>query len=254
MTDIHTNSFQDQVILITGSSRGIGRGLALAFAKSGAKIIINYSQSKKDALEIISEIEENNGSALAIKADVSNIKEVGSMFRQIIKKHGHIDILINNAGAIFENTDWTKHNNKNWDKTVAVNLTGVFNCIRSVAPIMIQQQSGKILNISSLRSILGATDIVAYAATKAGVDNLTKSYAKILSPHINVNSLVLSRINCGMNNITCPTDIKNLSSQNLIKRLGNTDDVFNAASFLVSPRSSFITGQILIVDGGASLI
>jgi len=249
-----TAYFKNKIILITGSARGIGHHLALEFGKLQATIIVNFSKSKTEALNTVTKIEQNGGKAIIIKANVSKIQDVKSMCRQIIKKCGRVDILINNAGAVFEDMDWTKHDHKNWDKTIAVNLTGVFNCILAVAPIMIKQKSGKILNISSLRSILGATDIIAYAAAKAGVNNLTKSYAKILSPYINVNSLVLGKINYGINQITDQKTTKKLFANNLMKRLGNQDDVFNATSFLTSFQSDFITGQTLVVDGGASLI
>jgi len=238
--DIH---FKDKVVLISGSSRGIGRHLAIEFGKLHAIVIVNYLKSKRKALKIVREINENGGRASAIKADVSKIKEVKTMCQRIMDNHSAIDILINNAGGVFENIDWTKHNSNSWSKTIDVNLTGVFNCIHTIAPIMISQKSGRILNISSLRSMLGATDIVAYAAAKAGANNLTKSYAKILGPNVNVNSLVLGRID---NDNEVPTE-------NLIGRSGNYKDVFSTVSFLTSPESDFITGQTLVVDGGASL-
>ena len=245
--------FKDKVILITGSSRGIGHHLARAFGGLQATIIVNFSKSKKEALATVEEIKRNGGKAMAIKANVSKSQDVEAMCRQIIEKYSRIDILINNAGGVFEDKDWTKHDSNNWNKTIDVNLTGVFNCIRAIAPIMINQESGKILNISSLRSILGATDIVAYAAAKAGVNNLTKSYAKILGPYINVNSLVLGRINSDASRTTDGGGVQKISTENLVKRLGEQNDVFNAVSFLISSGSDFITGQTLVVDGGAGL-
>jgi len=243
---LRTNTyFHNKTILITGSSRGIGQYMAQRFAALGSIIIVNYSQSAADAYTTVSTIEKQGGQAVAIKANISDRDMVESMYSQILSKYGHLDILINNAGAVFKGDDWTK--------TIATNLTGTYNCLHAAMPIMKNQESGKILNISSLRSILGATDIAAYAAAKAGVDNLTKSFAKILSPYVNVNSLVLGRIDGGMNQIKDNQTKNELANTNLLKRLGSLQDVFQTAKFLVSNKSSFITGQSIILDGGASL-
>lgn len=251
--DTFNQHFKNLVILITGSSHGIGKVMALNFAKLGAIVIINYHQSKKEAIETLKEITDQGGKAVIIKADISKSKEVRSMVKQIIKSNHRIDILINNAGGVTENSDWTKQTQTDWEKTISLNLTGCFNCLSIIGPIMLKQKFGKIINISSLRSILGAKDLVAYSASKAGVDNLTKSFAKILCPFVTVNCIAPSRMNCGMGKMKNINDVKNSKKTNLLNKLGNPLDVFYAAKFLSSPESDFITGQTLILDGGSSL-
>ena len=245
--------FKNSVILITGSSHGLGKILAINFAKLGAVVIINYYHSKEKALETLNEITNFGGKAIIIKTDISKLKNVQFMANKIIKTYHKIDILINNAGGVFENSDWTKHNQSDWEKTISLNLTGSFNCLSVIGQTMLKQKSGKIVNISSLRSILGANDVVAYSASKAGVNNLTKSFAKILSPHVNVNTIVPGRINIGVGLIKNILDSKNTKKTNLLKRLCSPIDIFNVTKFLCSTESEFITGQTIIVDGGTSL-
>lgn len=245
--------FINKVIIITGSSRGIGKEIAINMAKKGAVVIVNYLKSHKEANDLVKIINKKNiGSAVAFKADITKKKMVLLMYNKILKIYGKIDILINNAGGDFGNDGFDK-NNKKWNKNIAVNLTGVYNCMSLISPIMIKQKSGNILNISSLRSFLGAKDIVGYAAAKAGVDNLTKSYAKILAPFVNVNSVALGMMKIGINQFVDEKIIKEKSSKNLMQRIGKKEDVINVVEFFISNKSNFITGQTLIVDGGAIL-
>jgi 3-oxoacyl-[acyl-carrier protein] reductase len=245
--------FQNKIILITGAGKGIGRELAIFLSKNNnSRIIINYSKSKNQAVNTVKEISKLGGQAIAIRADISKRNDVLKMVNKTIKRFGRIDILINNAGIV-EANDWKNISDKEWQRVVDVNLKGTFECSRAAGQIMLRQKHGKIINISSLRGILGASDIIAYSTAKAGVINLTKSFAKALAPYVNVNCLVLGRMNIGMNRTDDKKLIKDFAGETLVKRMGSIDDIIASVDFLTSDKSSFITGQTLIVDGGASL-
>lgn len=230
---LNENQFINKIILITGSSQGIGKELAVKFADKKAKLIINYSRSASKALNIFKTIKKLSPDSILIKADVSKLKEVEKMFKKIIQKFGRVDILINNAGIVCEHSNFLKTSQKEWQRTIDVNLTGTYNCLRTAAPYFLKQRKGKILNISSLRSLYGASDIIAYSASKAGVDNLTKSFAKIFGADIMVNSLLLGRMNLGMSQTS---DSK--------KNLVDFNKFFNQVATLVSDKSK-LTGQII---------
>jgi len=237
-------NFKDKIVLITGASRGIGAGLALAFAEKKARIVINFLSSKKEAQILSKKIKNLGTDFLLVKADISHRKEVEKVLDSVLKKFGRIDILINNAGIVTGSSDWRKISEKDWRRTLDVNLKGVFECCRAFGRIMLKQKYGKIVNISSLRGIFGGSEVIAYAASKAGVENLTKSFAKALAPFINVNCLTLGRINLGMG---CA--LKNRGDKNVRK----IENVVNKIFFLVSDKSKHITGQTLFLDGRKSL-
>jgi 3-oxoacyl-[acyl-carrier protein] reductase len=240
-----------KIILITGASRGMGALLAKHFAKSGFVVIANYLNSKHSIKKLENEIRNLGGEILTIKADVSSKKEVKKMVKIILKKYSRIDFLINNAGQASKFDDWKKINKKSFQEIINVNTYSVLNVTQEIAPLM---KNGSILNISSVRGLLGAKDIVDYSVSKAGVINLTKSLAKILSPNIRVNCLVLGRMNLGMSAVRSKLDYRKFSKKNLMKRMGNFEDISQATDFLIGEKSSFITGQTIVVDGGASLI
>jgi len=243
--------FKNKVVLITGASQGIGQGLALAFAKHQAKIIVNYHKSKSKANKLTQTINQNHSQALAIKADVSKQKQVNVLIKKSLKQFKTIDILVNNACAIYQPTNWQKTSASNFNKTLAVNLTGVFNLIQAVAPIMLKQQSGKIINISSTAGILGRIQAPAYSAAKAGVINLTKAFAKELAPHINVNCIAPGPVKTGWHP---PATIRKIQPLIPLKKLAKIKDVVNSTLFLASDQASHITGHTLILDGGFSLV
>ena len=252
---LSNNNFKDQVILVTGASHGIGKGCALKFASEGAIVIVNYLKSKKAANEVVKTIEQSQkGQAIAIKADVSKINQVNRMVKQIIKKFHRIDILINNAGIVYEPADWKNISSSNWEKTFATNLSGTFNCIKAVAPIMLKQKKGKILNISSTSGLFGNTYSPAYTASKAGVINLTQAFAKEMAPYINVNSVAPGWTNTRWHKYKDKKYKQGVIDNTPLKRIGEIDDITNTIEFLISEKSNFITGQTLIVDGGATLI
>jgi 3-oxoacyl-[acyl-carrier protein] reductase len=252
---VKNNEFKNKVILVTGSSHGIGKGIALNLSKKGAIVIINYLKSKKAANEIVKKInQQKKGIAIAIKADVSKINSVYKMTKQIIKKFNRIDILINNAGIVYEPADWKHISPLNWDKTIATNLTGVFNCLKTIAPIMIKQKQGKIVNISSTTGFFGNTYSPAYTVSKSGVINLTQAFAKELAPYINVNSVAPGWTNTRWHKYKEAKYQQEIINNTPLKKISQIADVVNAVEFLISEKSNFITGQTLIVDGGATLV
>lgn len=244
---------KNRVALITGSGRGIGRGIALEFAKQGANVVVNYLHSEKDAKETVKQIKKLGSEAFAVKADVSKIDEVSSMVKMVVEKFGRIDILINNAGVITRPGDYKNMTEVDFNKTIDVNLKGTYNCIKAIIPIMKKQKSGRIINIGSVFGILGAAPVAAYCAAKAGVINLTKSLAKELAPDILVNCVAPGTIDTDMTRAGGEELIKHISENTPLKRMGKPEEVAKAVLFLASDDSSFITGHILVVDGGYSL-
>ena len=244
---------KDKVILITGSSRGIGRILAKEFAMLGCQVIINYHTNKKAALETVKEIKEYSTKYLPnpmiIKADVSNENDVIRMITEIITKYGRIDILVNNAG-IYKNAISWKMKREDWDKVLAVNLTGPFLCIKHVLPIMRRNRWGRIINISSVLGQIGAVGGCNYATSKSGLFGLTKSIAKEVARfNITVNCIVLGYFKCGMG-LEMPKKIIDWVIENTpLKRLGNPKEIAELAVFLCNG-ADYITGQIIHINGG----
>lgn len=246
--------FQNKVVLITGASRGIGRGLALAFGKRKAKVVVNYLKSKKEAKKVTDQIKKLNGQAVAVKADVSKRKDVDKMVKKVLKEFDRIDVLINNTGVVHKPADWRKVSEANFRKTWEVNLTGTFNCIKEVAPIMLKQKSGKIVNIASLAGVNpGGARAPAYTAAKAGVINLTKAFAQELAPCINVNAVAPSWVRTDWHIRKGKRFFKMVEKVVPMKRIAEIEDIVQAVFFLVSDKANFITGQTLIIDGGVSL-
>jgi len=243
---------ENKVAVITGASRGIGKAIAVALAREKMNVVVNYSCSKDQANSVVSRINEFS-KAIAIKADVSKSEEVLRMKDEVLEIFGRVDVIVNNAGAILRPADWQTVTDNIWNKTIDINLKGVFNCIRFFAPILLNQKHGKIINITSTYGILGAAPVVAYTAAKAGVINLTRSFAKELAPHVNVNAIAPGNIDTSMTRRAGDEFIDSVIADTPLKRLGLPEDIANTASFLASSKSDFITGQIISVDGGHSL-
>ena len=244
----------DKVALITGASRGIGSAIAKKFSQEGAKVIINYNQSKKEAINLEKDLQKQGVEVISLKADVSNTEEIAFMIEEIVKRFGRIDILVNNAGILFSATfDATTENI--WDKTMDINLKGAFLCCKEVVPIMLKHGKGKIINISSIcglaeRSALRNT---AYVVSKAGLIGLTRSLAVNLGPKINVNAICPGLTETDMVNALGEKRVKAGVDESILKRIGKPEDIANAALFLASSESDFITGEILAVSGGRGL-
>ena len=241
---------KDKVVIITGSSRGIGKATALVFAKEGAKVVINYKKSKKEAGDLADKIGKNK--CICVQADVSDEKDVKGLVEETVKTFGKIDILVNNAGEIIRPGDW-KTDLATWNKTIGINLTGVWLMIREVAPIMQKQKSGVIINLTSTVGILGVAPVLSYSAAKNGVIALTKAFAKELAPNIRVNAVAPSNVMTDMTIGAGEELIKRMKEQTLLKRIAEPEELARPILFLASDDASYITGHILVVDGGYSL-
>jgi len=243
---------QGKIALITGGGTGIGRAIALSFAREGAGVAVNYSRSEKEATATAEEIRDLGAPALAVKADVSQDAQVREMVDKVMKECGRLDILVNSAGTttFVEMADLEGLTEEIWDSNLAVNLKGTFFCCRAAAHAMKSGDGGNIINISSIAGTTGIGSSMAYCASKAGVICLTKSLARTLAPEIQVNTIapgfVISRWTADW-----PEFRETNEEATPLKRVATPADVAEAALFLV--RSDFVTGQAIIVDGGKSL-
>lgn len=239
-----------KVALITGASKGIGRSIAIELAKTGISTAINYYSSDEKAKELFEEIRSFNKNANIYKADVSNEYEVSTMIHKIESDFGKIDIAVNNAG-ISQIGLFTDMTSKELDRMIGVNLIGAMNVCKAVLPGMIHYKKGCIINISSMWGEVGASCEVVYSATKAGLIGFTKALAKEVAPSgIRVNCISPGIIDTDMNAELSQSDIDDLINDIPLKRIGMPDDISNAVKFLVSDSASYITGQILSVNGG----
>ena len=239
-----------KTVVITGASKGIGANMAIRFAEKGYNVVMNYNNSVQSALILQRSLKESGYSVIAYKANVKNRLEVDLMIKEAIYRFGSIDVLINNAG-ISNQSLITDLSEQDWNDIIGVNLTGVFNCTQAVLPHMINQKSGKIINISSMWGEVGASCEVAYSASKAGVIGFTKALAKEVGPSgITVNCITPGLIETSMNQELTVDAISAIVESTPIGRIGSTEDVATAALFLASDESQFITGQVLGVNGG----
>lgn len=239
-----------KTVLITGASKGIGATMAIRFAEKGYNVIMNYNNSVQSAVLLQKSLKESGYNVIAYKANVKNRLEVDLMVKEAIYRFGSIDILINNAG-ISNQSLITDLSEQEWYDVIGVNLTGVFNCTQAVLPHMINQKSGSILNISSMWGEVGASCEVAYSAAKAGVIGFTKALAKEVGPSgINVNCITPGLIDTAMNQNLAIEDVSAIIDDTPLGRIGTTNDVADAAIYLTSNEASYITGQVLGVNGG----
>ncbi|GFE69146.1 3-oxoacyl-[acyl-carrier-protein] reductase [Chroococcus sp. FPU101] len=240
---------KDQVALVTGASRGIGKAIALSLASQGAKVIVNYARSSSAADAVVQEITEAGGEAIALCADVSKSDEVDSLIQNILDKFGTIDVLVNNAG-ITKDTLMLRMKLEDWQAVIDLNLTGVFLCTRAVSKIMLKRKKGRIINISSVSGLMGNAGQANYSAAKAGVIGLTKTLAKEFATRgITVNAVAPGFIATDMTN-----DLSN--TEDILKfiplgRFGEAEEVAGMVRFLAcDPSAAYITGQVFNVDGG----
>jgi 3-oxoacyl-[acyl-carrier protein] reductase len=242
--------FGGKAALVTGGSRGIGRAISLALAARGAYVLVNYAGDDDAAEKTVSDITGAGGKAAAIKADVADTAQVEDMFGRIRKDPGRLDILINNAGIIRDKLLMFMGPG-DWDRVIAVNLTGVFNTAKSASRLMIGQKYGKIINIVSPSAIVGRAGQTNYAAAKGGVISFTKSLARELARFsIWVNAVSPGIIQTEMLD-GIPEEVKStFLSAVPMGRFGTPEEVTGAVLFLASERSNYITGQIICVDGG----
>ncbi|MDD5561884.1 MAG: 3-oxoacyl-[acyl-carrier-protein] reductase [Candidatus Omnitrophica bacterium] len=240
---------KDKVALVTGGARGIGQAIAMTFAREGADIVVadvNLEIAQKTSLEI----EGLGRKALALDMDVTNYEKVEEGINKILDKMGKVDILVNNAGITKDNL-LLRMSQADWDAVINVNLKGTFNCIKAVSRPMIKQRSGRIISIASIIGLMGNPGQANYAASKAGIIALTKTVAKELaSRNINANAVAPGFIQTEMT-AKLPEDIKKKMLEAIpLAKLGTPQDVANTCLFLASDESSYITGQVITIDGG----
>jgi len=245
---------KNKVAVITGARRGMGRTHALTLAKAGAKVVVS-DLFLKDCLGVVKEIEKAGGEAMAVQCDVSKKKSVETMIKKVIKKFKKIDILVNNAG-IAQFMPFLKLSEKDWDKTININLKGYFLCAQACVKEMVKQKSGTIINISSIamgQVGAGFPFLAHYCASKGGIASMTEALAVELAPYkIRVNAIAPGVIDTPM-----VGDIKNNKKslkESLARipmgRMGQPQEISDAVLFLASDRSSYVTGSVLVVDGG----
>jgi NAD(P)-dependent dehydrogenase (short-subunit alcohol dehydrogenase family) len=239
-------SLASQVALITGGSKRIGRSIALRLAADGADIIINYDSSKSEADSLVSELKDQGRRALAVQADVSRRADVQKLFTATENEFGRLDILVNNAGMFFA-AKFAELTEELWDHIMNVNLKSQFLCAQSAAPIMKRQGRGRIINLSSLGGLLPWPGYTHYCVSKAGSIMLTRCLARALGPEILVNSIAPGTIQFPGE----PPDEDYIRHVPL-HRTGTGEDIAEAVAYLT--KADFVTGQILVVDGGRSLV
>lgn len=241
---------EGKTAVVTGGSRGIGKGIALKLAELGANVVINYRSSAKAVEEVIKEIEAQGVKAIAIQGDISNFKEAENIIKGTIENFKTIDILVNNAGITADGLIM-RMKEEDFDNVVQVNLKGAFNCIRHASPYMVKQRGGKIINISSVVGITGNAGQANYAAAKAGIIGLTKSVARELASRgINVNAVAPGFIQTDMTEVLSDKVKEGTLANIPLKKFGNCEDIAELVAFLASDKASYITGQVINVDGG----
>lgn len=239
-----------KVALVTGASRGIGKEIAMTLAAQGAVVIVNYNGSKEAACEVVSQIEQNGGSAEAIQCNVANFGESEAFVKQVLEKYKKVDILVNNAGVTRDNLIM-RMSEEDYDTVLDTNLKGAFHMIKHLSRSFLKQRSGKIINISSVSGVLGNAGQANYSASKAGLIGLTKSVAREFAVRgINVNAVAPGFIDTDMTKELSQDAKKELSSMIPIGKMGTAKDVADLVLFLAGEGSDYITGQVICVDGG----
>lgn len=236
--------------LVTGASRGIGRAIAIKLASEGAAVAINYAGNAKAAEEVKSIIEAAGGKAMLVQADVSNAGSVDAMIKEVVEAFGGIDILVNNAGITRDGL-LMRMKEEDWDAVINTNLKGVFYCTKAVSKLMMKKRAGRIVNMASVVGLTGNAGQANYAAAKAGVIGFSKTMAKELASRgITVNMVAPGYIDTDMTAVLSESVRETMVSGIPLGRAGTPEDVANAVLFLVSDNASYITGQVINVDGG----
>ncbi len=245
---------EGKVAIVTGASRGIGRAIAERFAAEGATVVVNYVSAAGEAKKVVDRIKQAGGDAVAVRGDVSKSADVKALVAAAVRQYGRVDILVNNAGVMVTKAalDTTEDD---WDRTMDVNLKGAYLCSKEVAPLMMKQQGGRIINMSSNSGLYhpSAMRFTEYVVSKAGLNGLTKALALAWGPHITVNAICPGWIKTDMIADTDPEVEKRILAETALGRWGTPDEIAGAAVFLASNDANFITGELLIVAGGRGM-
>jgi len=240
----------NKVAFITGATRGIGRQIAITLAKEGFDIAINYRKENEDLIETKKLVEAQNAKCFTVQGDVSSFEDSERMVKDIIEEFNHIDILVNNAG-ITKDMLLMRMKKEDFESVIGVNLVGTFNITKNVIPYMMKNRSGRIINVSSVVGISGNAGQTNYSASKAGIIGFTKSLAKeVGSRNILVNAVAPGFIETQMTDVLKEEAKEEISKTIPLKRMGTVEDVANVVKFLASKDSSYITGQVINIDGG----
>ena len=245
---------EGKVAIVTGASRGIGRAIAERFAAEGAKVVVNYVSNEAEAGKVVDGIKQGGAEAIAVRGDVSKSADVKHLVESAVKQFGHVDILVNNAGVMVTKPA-LEASEEDWDRTIDVNLKGAYLCSKEVAPLMMKQQGGRIINMSSNSGLYhpSAMRFTEYVVSKAGLNGLTKALALAWGPHITVNAICPGWIKTDMIADTDPEVETRILGETALGRWGTPDEIAGAAVFLASGDANFITGELLIVAGGRGM-
>ncbi|MBC8177794.1 MAG: 3-oxoacyl-ACP reductase FabG [Desulfobacteraceae bacterium] len=247
---------KDKIALVTGSSRGVGRAVALGFAKEGAKVVINYTSNENAANEVVDAIQSMGSEAIAVKADVAKKKDAEGLVGAAVETFGKVDILVNNAGFT-RPALMIKMTEDQWDQVVDIHLKGAFLCSQAAGVRMKEQNSGKIINVMSVAGLVGTVGQINYSAAKGGILSMTKSIARELARYnVCCNVISLGIVATDMTEkIRSDEKLRDIyMNRILMKRFAEPDDISPAFVFLASGESNYITGQLLCVDGGYGMI
>jgi len=244
---------EGRIALVTGASRGIGRAIALRLAEEGADVAVNYLTSPDPAREVVRAVEAMGRRSLAVRADVASEEDVEAMVDRVEGELGPVDVLVNNAGIHKHHKSWEMETS-DWDRIIGVNLTGAFLTSRILGPRMAERGWGRIINISSVVAMEGTDHEAHYAASKAGMHGLTKSMALELSPKgVTVNAVAPGWIRTDMTAYATPEELAAAVEEIPLGRIGAPGEIASVVAYLASPEASYVTGQVLHVNGGMGL-
>lgn len=244
---------EGKVAVVTGAGRGIGRGIALALAREGATVVVNYNGSADRAAEVVRSIEEGGGKATAVQCNVSDFEAAKEFYANIVKEYSKIDILVNNAGITKDNLIM-KMSEQEFQSVVQTNLAGTFHGVKFVSRPMMKQRYGRIINIASVAGVTGNVGQANYSASKAGVIGLTKATAKELAPrNITVNAIAPGFVETEMTDVLSDSVKEAAIATIPLGKFGQVEDIAEAVVFLASDCAKYITGQVLCIDGGIAM-
>lgn len=240
----------ERVAVVTGSSRGIGRAIAIELASRGAKVIINYNSNSAAADEVVNQIVESGGEAIAVQANVADFEQAEMLIKTAIDTYGQVDILVNNAGITRDGLI-ARLKEDEWDAVIGTNLKSAWNCCKHVTRPMMRKRYGRIINVTSVSGVAGQVGQTNYSASKAGMIGLTKSLAReVATRNITVNAVAPGFIETEMTQELDESITQTVIDHTPMQRFGSVEDIAHAVAFFASDEASFVTGQVLLVDGG----